>query len=149
MFTNEFEFDASITTILDETGEWEDVELIIEDDVVFIRQFGKVDDKPADLIAFTPKMFTDMLEGIKYEAIQALTRVQIRSESEVEAMEQSHTDDLSMKMEHASAENPLSSEDTQEDVRQPFIRKEKKVGRNEPCWCGSGKKYKQCHGKLS
>ncbi len=95
------------------------------------------------------EMFTDMLEGIKYEAIQALTRVQIRSESEVEAMEQSHTDDLSMKMEHASAENPLSSEDTQEDVRQPFIRKEKKVGRNEPCWCGSGKKYKQCHGKLS
>ncbi len=95
------------------------------------------------------EMFTAMLDGIKYEAIQALTRVQIRSESEVEALEQSHADNQSMKMEHASAENPLSSEDSQEETRQPFIRKDKKVGRNEPCWCGSGKKFKQCHGKLN
>ncbi len=95
------------------------------------------------------EMFTDMLEGIKYEAIQALTRVQIRSESEVEALEQSHTDNQSMKMEHASAENLLSAEEEPQDSQQPYIRKEKKVGRNEPCWCGSGKKFKQCHGKLN
>ena len=95
------------------------------------------------------EMFTDMLESIKYEAIQALTRVQIRSESEVEAMEQSHADTQAMKMEHASADNLLNPEDTREEAHQPFIRKEKKVGRNEPCWCGSGKKFKQCHGKLS
>ena len=94
-------------------------------------------------------MFTDMLESIKYEAIKALTRVQIRSESEVEAMEQSHADTQAMKMEHASADNLLNPEDTREEAHQPFIRKEKKVGRNEPCWCGSGKKFKQCHGKLS
>jgi hypothetical protein len=74
MFTNEFEFDASVTTILDETGEWEDVELIIEDDVVFIRQFGKVDNKPADLIAFTPKMFTDMLEALNHTEGFYITR---------------------------------------------------------------------------
>jgi len=95
------------------------------------------------------EMFTDMLEGIKYEAIQALTRVQIRSESEVEAMEQSHTDDESITMEHASAESPLSAEEPSDENQQPFVRKEKKVGRNEPCWCGSGKKFKQCHGKLN
>ncbi len=95
------------------------------------------------------EMFTDMLDGIKYEAIQALTRVQIRSESEVEAMEQSHTDNQSIKMEHASAKNPLSAENEEGDSQQPFVRKEKKVGRNEPCWCGSGKKFKQCHGKLN
>ena len=95
------------------------------------------------------EMFTNMLEGIKYEAIQALTRVQIRSESEVEAMEQSHTDNQSLKMEHASAEGPLSADEEPQDVQQPYIRKEKKVGRNEPCWCGSGKKFKQCHGKLN
>lgn len=96
------------------------------------------------------EMFTAMLDGIKYEAIQALTRVQIRSESEVEAMEKSHSDNQSLKMEHASAENPLSADDTtQEAQQQPYIRKERKVGRNEPCWCGSGKKFKQCHGKLS
>jgi len=95
------------------------------------------------------EMFTDMLEGIKYEAIQALTRVQIRSESEVEALEQKNVESQPMKMEHASAENPLNTDDTEADVQTPFVRKEKKVGRNEPCWCGSGKKFKQCHGKLN
>ena len=95
------------------------------------------------------EMFTDMLEGIKYEAIQALTRVQIRNESEVEALEQKHAESQSMKMEHASAENPLNAEEEQVDAQTPFVRKEKKVGRNEPCWCGSGKKFKQCHGKLN
>ncbi|MCP4487033.1 MAG: preprotein translocase subunit SecA [Gammaproteobacteria bacterium] len=95
------------------------------------------------------EMFTDMLDGIKYEAIQALTRVQIRSESEVEAMEQSHAESQSMKMEHAAADNPLNTENEHSDNQQPFVRKEKKVGRNKPCWCGSGKKFKQCHGKLN
>ena len=94
-------------------------------------------------------MFTDMLEGIKFEAIQALTRVQIRSESEVEALEQSHADNQSVTMEHAAADSPLQAEEETADHHQPFVRKEKKVGRNEPCWCGSGKKFKQCHGKLN
>ena len=95
------------------------------------------------------EMFTDMLEGIKYEAIQALTRVQIRSESEVEALEQSHADNQSVTMEHAAADSPLKAEEEPVEHQQPFVRKEKKVGRNEPCWCGSGKKFKQCHGKLN
>ncbi|MDH5355660.1 MAG: preprotein translocase subunit SecA [Gammaproteobacteria bacterium] len=95
------------------------------------------------------EMFTDMLEGIKFEAIQALTRVQIRSESEVEALEQSHADNQSVTMEHAAADSPLQAEEETADHHQPFVRKEKKVGRNEPCWCGSGKKFKQCHGKLN
>ena len=95
------------------------------------------------------EMFTDMLEGIKFEAIQALTRVQIRSESEVEALEQSHADNQSVTMEHAAADRPLNAEEETSDQHQPFVRKEKKVGRNEPCWCGSGKKFKQCHGKLN
>lgn len=95
------------------------------------------------------EMFTDMLEGIKYEAIQALTRVQIRSEAQVEAMEQSRGSNESIKMEHESAASPLSSQKQDEGVNQPYVRKEKKIGRNEPCWCGSGKKFKQCHGKLN
>ena len=94
------------------------------------------------------EMFTDMLEGIKYEAIQSLTRVQIRSEAEVEALERSQAEDENMKMEHASAHNPLGAEEQQASEHQPYVRKEKKLGRNEPCWCGSGKKFKQCHGKL-
>ena len=96
------------------------------------------------------EMFTDMLEGIKYEAIQSLTRVQIRSEEQVDALERSHTEDENIKMEHASANSPLSAgeDQAQASEHQPYVRKERKMGRNEPCWCGSGKKFKQCHGKL-
>jgi preprotein translocase subunit SecA len=94
------------------------------------------------------EMFTDMLDGINYEAIQALTRVQIRGEEQVEALEHSHQDDQSIKMEHASAENLFTAGKDVDEVNQPFVRKDPKIGRNEPCWCGSGKKFKQCHGKL-
>jgi len=93
------------------------------------------------------EMFTNMLEGINYEVVQALARVQIRGEEQVEALEQSHQPDQSIKMEHANAQNPLD-EGQSEDDHQPFVRKDPKIGRNEPCWCGSGKKFKQCHGKL-
>ena len=93
------------------------------------------------------EMFTDMLEGINYEVVQALARVQIRDEEQVEALEQSHQPDQSIKMEHANAQNPLDAEQSG-DEHQPFVRKDPKIGRNEPCWCGSGKKFKQCHGKL-
>ena len=94
------------------------------------------------------EMFTGMLDGINYEVIQALTRVQIRDEEQVEALEQSHQPDQDMKMVHASAQNPLNARPADEEPHQPYVRKERKVGRNEPCWCGSGKKFKQCHGKL-
>jgi preprotein translocase subunit SecA len=95
------------------------------------------------------QMFTAMLDGINYEVVQALTRVQIRGEEQVEALEQSHQPDQSIKMEHASAQNPLELQPQDDDESaQPYVRKERKIGRNEPCWCGSGKKFKQCHGKL-
>jgi len=95
------------------------------------------------------EMFTAMLDGINYEVIQALTRVQIRSEEQVEALEQRHQPDQDIKMEHASALSPLDAgQSPEEDSQQPFVRKQPKLGRNEPCWCGSGKKFKQCHGKL-
>jgi preprotein translocase subunit SecA len=96
------------------------------------------------------EMFTDMLDNIKYEAVQYLTQVQIKSESEVEALEKRKIENENIKMEHASANSPLSrKEASTEDEQQPYIRKEKKIGRNEPCWCDSGKKFKQCHGKLT
>jgi preprotein translocase subunit SecA len=50
---------------------------------------------------------------------------------------------------HASAENQLSDGEESEEGHQPVVRDERKVGRNEPCPCGSGKKYKQCHGKIN
>jgi len=96
------------------------------------------------------EMFSAMLENIKTEAITILTRIQVQSEEQVEELEQSHPDNDNLQLQHAEAESALSEalpEDAEQ--QQPYVRKEKKLGRNEPCWCGSGKKYKQCHGKLS
>ena len=94
------------------------------------------------------EMFTGMLDGINYEVVQALTRVQIRSEEQVAALEQSHQSEQDIKMEHASAQSALSAPPQEDSQPQPYVREQPKIGRNEPCWCGSGKKFKQCHGKL-
>jgi hypothetical protein len=67
MFWNEFEFEGTRTVVMDETGENEDVELMIDDDAVYIRQYnqvGKVD--IPDLIVMTPKMFKDLIEALNY-----------------------------------------------------------------------------------
>ena len=96
------------------------------------------------------EMFTNMLDGINYEVVQALTRVQIRNEDQVTALEQSHQPGHEFKMEHASAQSPLDvqAQAEDQDTPQPYVRRQPKIGRNDPCYCGSGKKYKQCHGKL-
>jgi len=94
------------------------------------------------------EMFTDMLERIKHEVVTVLSRVQIRSDDELEAIEaqrRQSSGDIEYQHEDASAMGTTESE----EEHTPFVRNEKKVGRNEPCPCGSGKKYKQCHGKLS
>jgi hypothetical protein len=67
MFTNEFEFDSTVTTVMCEEGDHEDVQLIIADDIVYIRQFN--DDKREttyDLIAMSPKMFADMQNALNF-----------------------------------------------------------------------------------
>lgn len=94
------------------------------------------------------EMFTEMLERIKHEVVTILSRVQIRSDEEIEAMEaqrRQNSGEIEYQHENASA---MGLSDSEEE-HTPFVRNEKKVGRNEPCPCGSGKKYKQCHGKLS
>ena len=93
-------------------------------------------------------MFTDMLERVKTEVVTVLARVQLKQESDVEEIErrQREASQADLQMQHASANaaaEPLNDEPT------TFVRQQPKVGRNEPCPCGSGKKYKQCHGKLS
>jgi preprotein translocase subunit SecA len=102
------------------------------------------------------EMFSEMLDKIKHEAITVLSKVQIQAREEVEHVEEqgyAQTENVNyqhdqvdgMRQEQASPEGEPAAEGT----AQPFVRGEKKVGRNEPCWCGSGKKFKHCHGKLS
>jgi len=100
------------------------------------------------------EMFTSLLEHIKYEVIGILFKVQVREEEDVQAIDQQRQAPKEMHFEHAEApaldvyEQPLPIEQEQQESEQPFVRDGAKVGRNDPCPCGSGKKYKQCHGKL-
>jgi preprotein translocase subunit SecA len=84
------------------------------------------------------ELFTEMLDNLKYDVVGILSKVQIRAESDVEAVEEQHrkSEEVPMDFQHQSS-------NTDEQVQTP------RVGRNEPCPCGSGKKYKQCHGKLA
>ncbi|AAZ28215.1 preprotein translocase subunit SecA [Colwellia psychrerythraea] len=85
------------------------------------------------------ELFTEMLDNLKYDVVGILSKVQIRAESDVEAVEEQHrkSEEVPMDFQHQSASSPS------EQAQTP------RVGRNEPCPCGSGKKYKQCHGKLA
>ncbi|CAA9890484.1 preprotein translocase subunit, ATPase [Candidatus Methylobacter favarea] len=100
------------------------------------------------------EMFTHLLEHIKYEVIGILFKVQVRQEQDVEVIDEQRKTSKEMHFEHAQApalEEQESSQPASEApaVEQPYIRHEKKIGRNNPCPCGSGKKYKQCHGRIS
>ncbi len=101
------------------------------------------------------EMFTHLLEHIKYEVIGILFKVQVRQEEDVKAIDEQRQAPKEMHFEHAAApsldeqEQPQVEPGQEEQVAQPFVRYGNKIGRNDPCPCGSGKKYKQCHGKIS
>lgn len=102
------------------------------------------------------EMFTSLLEHIKYEVIGILFKVQVKQEEDVRAIDEQRQAPKEMHFEHAEAVSleeeqqlpPLAIEQ-QAVVEQPYVREGSKVGRNEPCPCGSGKKFKHCHGRLS
>ncbi len=98
------------------------------------------------------ELFSTLLETIKREVTQTTATVQIRSEEDVEAVE-TVSPLANVEYRHADFSETLSDELDDHSVEAPMpvvpIRNEDKVGRNDPCPCGSGKKYKHCHGKLS
>ena len=95
-------------------------------------------------------MFTDMLERIKHEVIGVLSKVQVRAKADVDAVEQQRRSQSQVKYQHDQASSMGEApEKVEGEEHKPFTRQGRKIGRNEPCPCGSGKKYKQCHGKLT
>jgi preprotein translocase subunit SecA len=96
------------------------------------------------------EMFTSLLENIKHEVIRILARVQVQAEEDVEAVDAQRRQESRMEYRHDQA-GAVAGPDNQGTELSPetFVREGRKVGRNEPCPCGSGKKYKHCHGKLS
>ena len=100
------------------------------------------------------ELFSGMLEGLKSEVIMILSKVQVRAESDVETVENQRrqADDVPKNYEHEEVAQPAAAEGQPQQSAQnakPVVRQGAKVGRNDPCPCGSGKKYKQCCGKLS
>jgi preprotein translocase subunit SecA len=98
-------------------------------------------------------LFTDMLENIKRETIALLTRVQFRSESDIEAIDQQRREHEPHNLQFTHADAPLlaEAESSPPPSSSPlsYTRQEAKIGRNDPCSCGSGRKYKVCHGRLT
>ncbi|HEU0283255.1 MAG TPA: preprotein translocase subunit SecA [Gallionella sp.] len=97
------------------------------------------------------ELFSMMLDAVKREVTQVLMTVQVRSEEDVESVAAPHAPE-NVQYHHADYDEalaqPTDAQSTGEEHK-PFVRGGQKVGRNDPCPCGSGRKYKQCHGKLN
>jgi preprotein translocase subunit SecA len=99
-------------------------------------------------------LFDNLLRSVRFDVIRFLSRVQFQSEEDAEALEfrrrqeesrvqRNYQKDVSPGLEGSSGRLPA------DELNEPFVRPDKKVGRNESCPCGSGKKYKSCHGTLA
>ncbi|KZX66555.1 preprotein translocase subunit SecA [Vibrio sp. HI00D65] len=100
------------------------------------------------------ELFEGLLDVLKSDVITILSKVRVQQQEEVEKMEaqrQAQAEEAARRAQaqHATAENQLGDDEAEAASPQTVVRDERKVGRNEPCPCGSGKKYKQCHGKIN
>jgi preprotein translocase subunit SecA len=106
------------------------------------------------------ELFGALLDRIKHDSISLLSRLQVRSEAEIEAQERERERLLAaqkLQLQHAAPQSAISSDSgpvgpeaiAGPETLAPVVRDGRKVGRNEPCPCGSGKKYKHCHGQLA
>jgi preprotein translocase subunit SecA len=93
-------------------------------------------------------LFSSMLDNLKYDIIRLLTSVEIKSEEDIGAIEDQRRSEQAQKMEFIHADDAQMAVDDENTVT-TFKRNEKKVGRNDVCPCGSGKKFKNCHGSLA
>jgi preprotein translocase subunit SecA len=98
------------------------------------------------------ELFTSMLDQIKRESVRVLTAVQVPSKEEIEAQEEARRQQAVEQLAKVQATHDettaVADPSNQEMSDRPMPAVSHKVGRNEPCPCGSGKKYKQCHGRI-
>ncbi len=103
------------------------------------------------------ELFSDMLDRVKQDVVKVVLTVQVKSQQDVEAVEEPVP--VNVRYQHAEVEDalapaPTATADDGADTAtavaaQPFVRAGEKIGRNDPCPCGSGRKYKLCHGRLA
>jgi len=100
------------------------------------------------------ELFQTMLSEIEHEFIRVMSTLELRNDDE-ERLEQQRAEEARRQAERMQAQvAAMEGEEASADVaaptsQQPVVREGRKMGRNEPCWCESGKKYKHCHGKLN
>ncbi len=102
------------------------------------------------------ELFSSMLDRVKFDTASVLMRIEIRSEADLQREEEERQRRLlaALQAQHAEAQSALSAPEPNAAEQGPppsaipQVRADRKVGRNEPCPCGSGKKYKSCHGAL-
>lgn len=98
------------------------------------------------------ELFFEMLENIKFDVITILSKVQVKDPEDVDAVEEQRRKQAQASQvtyQHDEGSAMPERQQAEAEAHTPYTREGQKVGRNEPCPCGSGKKYKQCHGKLS
>jgi len=101
-------------------------------------------------------LFEELLSTLQHEVIKFLCLVQIKQDESADAIEQKRLQEaqkeqstLVHKQANAMDQGAERGQQQNAEPQTPYTRDGVKVGRNEPCPCGSGKKYKQCHGRLS
>jgi len=99
------------------------------------------------------EMFSYMMDQLKSGVISILARARFRGEEDADTLNQQTPDMSEVELKHRDSNtfetsSPNSSNALNEDTKRPYVRIDKKIGRNEPCPCGSGKKYKKCHGAI-
>ncbi|MEE2983808.1 MAG: preprotein translocase subunit SecA [Pseudomonadota bacterium] len=94
-------------------------------------------------------MFERLLQEITRDVIGILSKVEVKARDDVDAVEEQNRRTSEQHYQYQSSENAESAPPAEAGQNTPYVRQGRKVGRNEPCPCGSGKKFKQCHGKLS
>ena len=128
---------------------------------IFLRSYGgKNPRQEYKREAFA--LFTELLDNLQREAVKVLSHVQIRQEDAADVIERKRKEEAAkkrMNYQHkevpalsgsaAMEENKRPNDHQQSERQSPFVRDVAKVGRNDPCPCGSGKKYKLCCGKIS
>ncbi len=97
------------------------------------------------------ELFQEMLESLKFDVISLLSKVQVQAQSDVDEMEAKRRREEEALAVQRAYQHQQAQEQLSESVPTAATqtREGPKVGRNDPCPCGSGKKYKQCHGKLN
>jgi preprotein translocase subunit SecA len=123
---------------------------------IFLRSYGgKNPRQEYKREAFA--LFSELMVNLQQEVIKVLSLVKIRQEDSADAIEKQRIEELArdkINFQHQAASAMTPAEDSSQSQAPaasaaPFVRDVPKVGRNDLCPCGSGKKYKQCHGKIS